>query len=538
MKKNIAIGFLGINLDNGKGAKRWERWRPSVDLCNQDDMHIDRFELIFDSKYMTIAEQVRADIKLVSPQTQVVFNEIDIDNPWDLGEVYEALFDFAALYHFDTDKENYLLHITTGTHVAQICLFLLNEAHYLPGKILQLSPPKRSKPGSSGAVSIIDLDLSKYDAIADRFERERKSDTAFLKSGIHTRNAKFNGLIDEIEHVAIRTKSPVLLSGPTGAGKSHLARRIYALKKRRRQIEGEFVEINCATLRGETAMSTLFGHKRGAYAGATKDRAGLLRAANNGMVFLDEVEELGLDEQAMILRALEEQKFYPVGSDVQVKSSFQLIAGTTVDLVHAVAEGKFREDLLARVNMWSYTLPGLSDRREDIEPNLNFELNKYSVANHRKMSFNKEARTAYLKFALSSEAKWTANFRDLAASITRLCTFADGSRIGIVSVEKEIARLKQSWRLSSDHDFEHILLSVMSQELLAHIDPFERPALANVIDMCRASQSLSQAGRRLYAVSRLGRKSTNDADRLKKYLAKFGLNWQAVNSNTALNSGQ
>ena len=404
----------------------------------------------------------------------------------------------------------------------------MNEAHYLPGKILQLSPPKRSKAESTGSVSIIDLDLSKYDAIADRFEQERKSDTAFLKSGIHTRNAKFNALIDEIEHVAIRTKSPVLLTGPTGAGKSHLARRIYALKKRRNQIEGEFVEINCATLRGETALSALFGHKRGAYAGATKDRAGLLRTAHKGLLFLDEIEELGLDEQAMVLRALEEQRFYPVGEDVHVKSSFQLTAGTTVDLVQAVADGKFREDLLARVNMWSYNLPSLKDRPEDIAPNLDFELNKYSMANHRKMSFNKEARTAYLKFALSGEAKWTANFRDLTASITRLCTFADGSRIGLPSVEKEILRLKQAWRLSGDNDFENLLLSLVSQEQLEAIAPFDRPTLSHVITVCQNSGSMSEAGRKLFSVSRNMRKTKNDADRLKKYLGKFGLSWLII----------
>ena len=97
-------------------------------------------------------------------------------------------------------------------------------------------------------------------------------------------------MIDEIEQVAIRTTNPVLISGPTGAGKSLLARRIFELKKRRHQMEGDFIEINCATLRGDTAMSTLFGHKRGAYAGATKDRSGLLRKAHKGLVFLDEIE--------------------------------------------------------------------------------------------------------------------------------------------------------------------------------------------------------------------------------------------------------
>jgi len=528
MKQNVAIGFLGINLDNGKGTARWERWRPTVDLCRQDDFVIHRFELLVDPKYMTIAEQVKSDIELVSPETKIVINEMEIDNPWDLEEVYEALFDFTDLYRFDTENEDYLLHITTGTHVAQICLFLLNEARYLPGKILQLSPPRRKEQSGPGHVSVIDLDLSKYDRLADRFETERENDTSFLKSGIPTRNTAFNAMIDEIEQVAIRTTNPVLISGPTGAGKSHLARRIFELKKRRHQMDGDFVEINCATLRGDTTMSTLFGHKRGAYAGAIKDRAGLLRTAHKGLIFLDEIEALGLDEQAMILRALEDQSFYPVGGDQEVKSEFQLIAGTTTDLTQLVADGKFREDLLARINMWSYTLPGLAERREDIEPNLNFELTKFSSRNNRKMTFNKEARDAYVKYALSSEAKWAANFRDLAASVTRLCTFAEGSRIQLDSVEREIQRLKNGWRLSANDQIEETLLSILTQEQLTQIDPFDRPGLANVIHTCRQSTNLSEAGRKLFSVSREARKSTNDADRLKKYLTKFELAWDVI----------
>lgn len=529
MKKNVAIGFLGINLDNGKGVTRWERWRPSVDLCRQEDFVIHRFELLVDPKYMAIANQVKSDIFHVSPETDVVINEMDISDPWDLEEVYEALFDFTDLYKFNPEAEDYLLHITTGTHVAQICLFLLNEAGYLPGKILQLSPPRKKDQGKPGKVSLIDLDLSKYDRLADRFEAARETDTSFLKSGIPTRNPAFNAMIDEIEQVAIRTTNPVLICGPTGAGKSHLARRIFDLKKRRNQMSGQFVQINCATLRGATAMSTLFGHKRGAYAGAIKDRAGLLRVADKGLIFLDEIESLGLDEQAMILRALEDKSFYPVGGDREMRSDFQLIAGTTVDLTRLVAQGTFREDLLARINMWSYVLPGLAQRREDIEPNLNFELTKFAARHNRKMSFNKEARTAYLKFAVSPEAKWAANFRDLAASVTRLCTFANGSRIQLDSVEREIGRLKSGWRLTALSGDEAVLLSVIDAGRIAQIDPFDRPALANVIKTCRTCASLSEAGRTLFSVSRSARKSTNDADRLKKYLAKFDLEWADLN---------
>ncbi len=97
-------------------------------------------------------------------------------------------------------------------------------------------------------------------------------------------------------------------------------------------------------------MSALFGHKRGAFTGAQSDRAGLLKEADGGLVFLDEIGELGLDEQAMLLRALEEKTFLPLGSDKPVKSDFQLIAGTNRDLRASVSEKRFREDLLARIN--------------------------------------------------------------------------------------------------------------------------------------------------------------------------------------------
>ena len=107
------------------------------------------------------------------------------------------------------------------------------------------------------------------------------------------------------------------------------------------------------------------------------------------------------------------------------------------------------------------------------------------------MTLNAEARKAYLSYALSSEAKWAANFRDLAASVTRLCTFADGSRIQLVSVEREIERLQKGWRLKSGNFTEQTLLSVMSQTQLSQIDPFDRPSLANAILICRQSDSLS-----------------------------------------------
>lgn len=124
------------------------------------------------------------------------------------------------------------------------------------------------------------MDLSRYDSIGTRFPAASVESTSFLKSGIETRNAAFNRMIGEIEQVAIRSPAPLLLMGATGAGKSQLARRIYELKRLKHQVSGPFVEVNCATLRGDIAMSALFGHKRGAFTGAATDRAGPLRTAS------------------------------------------------------------------------------------------------------------------------------------------------------------------------------------------------------------------------------------------------------------------
>ena len=527
MKQKVVIGFIGTQLDSGSSMARWERWRPTVSMTQHEDLLIQRMVLLHDRKYQAIVTQIKEDIASVSPETEVVPVEINIANPWDFGEVYAALFDFADQYPFDTEREEYWIHITTGTHVVQICLFLMVESRYLPGVLLQTSPPRNQRNGALGSYTLIDLDLSHYDAIAQRFAREQTDAIALLKSGIATRNPAFNRMIGEIEQVAVRSKAPILLMGATGAGKSFLAKRVYELKKARHQIDGAFVEVNCATLRGDGATSALFGHVKGAFTGAQQDRGGLLRSANKGLLFLDEIGELGADEQAMLLKAVEEKTFYPVGGDKLVNSDFQLIAGTNRDLRLDVLAGRFREDLFARINLWTYELPSLAQRPEDIEPNIDYQLAQQSTELGRKVSFNKEARQKYLHFATSPAAKWQGNFRDLGASILRLATLAEGGRIADELVEQEIDRLGKLWG-KQDFSDQPELTSVLSNEQLAELDLFDRLQLQSVLAVCRECKSLSEAGRTLFAVSRAQRGSTNDADRIRKYLAKFGLEWASL----------
>jgi transcriptional regulatory protein RtcR len=528
MKRTVVIGLLGPILDGGKEPKRWERWRPSVSLCQHEELLVDRFELIYQRRYASLLKRISGDIGQVSPETEVVPHCIEFRNPWDFEEVFAALHDFAHGYSFDTEQEEYLVHITTGTHVAQICLFLLTEAHYFPAKLIQTGPSQEPEKKVAGDYSIIDLDLSRYDRIATRFNQEKRDDISFLKSGIETRSPRFNALIEQIERVAIKSVDPILLTGPTGAGKSQLGRRIFELKKTRRQIQGAFVEVNCATLRGDGAMSALFGHRRGAFTGALQDRPGLLRAADKGMLFLDEIGELGLDEQAMLLRAIEEHRFLPLGADSEAQSDFQLLCGTNRDLGQEVRGGRFREDLLARINLWTFALPGLAERPEDIEPNLEYELDRYAEKSGTRVTFNQQARVSFLKFAGSPEARWPANFRDLNGAVRRMATLAPSGRITVEVVEEEIGRLRQSWGRTSINPDGSLLKEVLGEETAAALDSFDRVQLAEVLRICRISMTLSEAGRMLFAVSRQGKKSSNDADRLRKYLARFGLDWEGV----------
>lgn len=538
--KTTVISILGTNLDRrGKNAKRWDKWRPNIALCQQDDMIVDRLVLLHEENFKGLAEQVKDDIGMVSPETEVVFHSVDFSDPWDFESVYSQLFDFSQGYPFKTDEEEYLIHITTGTHVAQICLYLLTETNYLPGKLFQTSPGSSSKSSENykdnptvGRYQIIDLDLSRYDQIASRFNQQSVTGVDYLKSGIETRNSQFNKTIEQLEKVSLLSKEPMLISGATGAGKTQLVKRIFELKKQRGQISGNFVVVNCATLLGDKAMSALFGHSKGAFTGAAQARNGLLLEADKGLLFLDEIAELGLDEQAMLLRAIEEKRYLPLGADKEIESDFQLVAGTNKNINQMVAKGVFREDLLARINLWSYQLPSLKERIEDFEPNLDYELNKFAQKAGHMVNFNKSARAKYMKFAVSPSALWSANFRDLNSSVTRMATLSEGGRISEEIVVEEISRLELQWvgGKSNAGSPQMIANDLLGSSKASSLDLFDQYLLMGLSQVCKESKSMADAGRKLFNVSRLNKKSVNDSHRLKQILAKYDLSFDNFNS--------
>ncbi|MEJ2001577.1 MAG: RNA repair transcriptional activator RtcR [Maritimibacter sp.] len=518
--KNVVIGFLGTTLDVGK--KR--RWRPTLSLVTHPDFQVDRLELLFDWEFNRLAHSVKREIEQASPQTEVLLRNVDLNNPWDFQEVYGKLFDFARAYGFDEDRERYHVHLTTGTHVAQICWFLLTESRHVPARLIQTAPPRGDE--TEAKLDIIDLDLSRYNALQQRFDQLAREYSDQLKGGIETRNPAYNALIDRIELVASNSDAPILLLGETGTGKTALAERIHTLKLDRRRVKGRMVHVNCATLNGPDAHATLFGQRRSYLGQAGSERSGLLREADGGVLFLDEVDELSLNAQAVLLHAIEAGRFYPLGSDHEVTSRFQIIAGANRDLRSLSAAGQFRPDLLARLNMWSFTLPPLRDRREDIEANLLYELARAEKELGVQVGFN---GGQYLRFAQNPATLWPGNFRDFSGSVRRLCTLAPRGRITRSMVDDEIATLENDWRHARSDDSYNVISGVLGEQADS-LDPFDLVQLAEVIRTCRRSANLSAAGRTLFAKSRQQRATTNDADRLRKYLARFGLDWETVST--------
>lgn len=212
----VLISFLGSTLDNhGRGQGRWGVWRPSVALAMQENIHFDRYFILYQPVCKNLLDAVVSDIRTCSPDTEVIPEELPFRDPWDFEEVYSRLYDFSRKKNFASEDHDYFIHITTGTHVAQICLFLLNESHHLPGKLIQTQPTGRNS--ARGSFTVIDLDLSRYDLLAKRFAVERRNDLDFLRepsvclflnfchSGrkILTRLIPFIVMIDTISHVEI-----------------------------------------------------------------------------------------------------------------------------------------------------------------------------------------------------------------------------------------------------------------------------------------------------------------------------------------------
>ncbi len=233
-------------------------------------------------------------------------------------------------------------------------------------------------------------------------------------------SALMKSLIEKVRKVA-KTRSTVLLLGESGTGKELFARALHHLSPR---AEGMFVPVNCAAIPRELLESELFGHEKGAFTGASSRRLGKFELAHGGTLFLDEVAELELSLQAKLLRVLQDHCIERVGGTKLIQVDVRVIAASNTDLRKAVREGRFREDLYYRLNVFPIEIPPLRERKEDIPLLVEFFIDRFS----KEMKTEKKRLTDEA-MKLLMEYDWKGNVRELENTIERAMILADGNWI-------------------------------------------------------------------------------------------------------------
>ncbi len=263
-------------------------------------------------------------------------------------------------------------------------------------------------PDLNRLLNIVRIALDSKELVVENTRLKKKVSKKYEMIGT---SPAIDHIKEMIEKVA-PSEAKVLITGENGTGKELVA---HWLHEKSDRSKGSLVEVNCAAIPSELIESELFGHKKGSFTGANKDRAGKFEAATNGTIFLDEVGDMSLSAQAKVLRALQENKISRVGSDKDINVNVRVIAATNKNLNHEIKEGKFREDLYHRLAVILIHIPSLNKRREDIPLLINHFSKK--IAQEQGIAhkdFSKKAIT------LLQEYDWTGNIRELRNVVERL----------------------------------------------------------------------------------------------------------------------
>ena len=257
-----------------------------------------------------------------------------------------------------------------------------------------------------------------------------KSASTPNKQGLSTSNSSSDYLEGESDaakqlynyvRLVAPTNMSVLINGASGTGKEYVAHRIHQLSKR---VQQPFVAIDCGSIPKELAASEFFGHVKGAFTGALSDKTGAFVEANGGTIFLDEVGNLSYEIQIQLLRALQERKIRPIGSNKEIQVDVRLVTATNEDLENAIEKGNFREDLFHRINEFTLRMPTLKERREDILLFANFFLDQANREMDKQLiGFDEKASQTLLAY------HWPGNLRQMKNIVRRATLLATGKFI-------------------------------------------------------------------------------------------------------------
>ena len=263
-------------------------------------------------------------------------------------------------------------------------------------------------PDLNRLLNTVRIALDRKELVVENKRLKKKVSKKYEMIGDSPAIARIKGMIDKVAP----TDARVLITGPNGTGKELVAHWLHQKSDRNR---GPMIEVNCAAIPSELIESELFGHVKGAFTSAAKDRAGKFEAANGGTIFLDEIGDMSLSAQAKVLRALQENKIQRVGSDRDIKVNVRIIAATNKNLKKEIKEGRFREDLYHRLAVILIKVPALKDRIEDIPLLINYFTKKIALDQG-------VAQKEFLPEAIDllKDYDWTGNIRELRNVVERL----------------------------------------------------------------------------------------------------------------------
>lgn len=349
--------------------------------------------------------------------------DIDLRSPVEYDEIYAEVSTNLAAARLPRDDVALTFHLSPGTPAMTVIWIVLARTRF-PARLIQTTRDR--------GVQEVKFFTDVEDAFLPEYLRRNESRIEKLVSGLKAPPPEFAGILHKSDGVARQVELarrvaaydvPVLILGETGTGKELFAEAIHASSQRS---DKPFVAVNCGAIARDLANSELFGHKKGAFTGADKDRKGHFEEAQGGTLFLDEIGDLPLDTQVRLLRALQAKEVMPVGSSKPVSVDVRIVAATHRDLMADVAAGRFREDLFHRLAVGILRLPPLRDRHGDIELLIDHFLNQINQEGRSKPEGKSKTLSDDAKNILIGYA-WPGNIRELYHTLMRAVIWSTGA---------------------------------------------------------------------------------------------------------------
>ena len=411
---DVLLTFTGFHDPYFKGlVGQDEQTGPILSLLTARTF--DKLYLFSTPKTEQVTLETKKAISGLHPKMDVTILNVPLDDPTDYGTILNGLRKHIRLIQEDSPDVAFYVAVASGTPQMHACWVLLCAAGEIPARLLHVRPPQfvsKERP----LVSEIDLTSSEFPVVRSKIGAllDDRDIPADLESAINQLEivGDHPSIQQALEVGALLASSnaPVLILGETGTGKELFARLIHKLSGRPRE---KFIAINCAAIPEDLVESILFGHKRGAFTGASSDQVGKFDSADSGTLFLDELGELPLPAQAKLLRVLQDGFVEPIGDEKPHEVDVRVVAATNHDLRKRIRQGKFREDLFFRLNVGEVKIPPLRERHSDIPKLALYILDKINSSLKTPRRLSQEALTRL------QGHKWPGNVRDLENVIER-----------------------------------------------------------------------------------------------------------------------